>query len=551
MVSPGRSLRRAGAMLTTSLLVLVGIVAPASVEAGATGPTWTVESQSTRLRRVLLRLVRVEQHLHRRRGDGNGLALRRRHDRRWRALVGAVHPHVQRRPRRDRCGALPHPVGVRRPPRGADVDAPPAIGRRRGDLVVGRRAWHGGHRAVLRNLPAVVLERGVLRGPAPAVRATARGDRDQRPRGLLAHHPRDGVRVLRRRRRLCCPLGVPGGALERSDVGHPPLSNDQRGRHVVAAAGPRLARGAIEVACTSQHRCVASAGGSSHPGFVYATASAGNHWSRVESGTAWGATSLQCDGAGGCTAVWATGRSSAPAIGISTDGGVTWQRATAAGVTGFVDDATCPTPSTCLLAATGQSVQVGQTAALYATTDAGVTWTVVLASSGPAWLDSVACPSPASCLVVGAASSGAYVATSSDGGTTWTPTSSVTGAGEGLWSLTCPTASDCLALAETATAIEIVRSANLGGDVVHGRGAVRREGAVLGRLRVVVRLLRARGERHARDLERGRDRTRASSPQPSRPRPTSSPPRAPPRRGASPWRPTRTCPSSSRRPTAG
>jgi photosystem II stability/assembly factor-like uncharacterized protein len=221
--------------------------------------------------------------------------------------------------------------------------------------------------------------------------------------------------------------------------------------------------GSISVACTSLHRCVASAGGSLSFGYLYASSSAGNHWTLVKKSAGWDATSLQCGADGLCAATWAvTHQLGTPSVGVSADGGVTWRRLSVAGATGIADDASCGSPTTCLVPVDQRNDVTGFASTLYATTDGGTTWPAVYGASGPLWLGDVACPSASACLAVGADTTGAFVETSADGGVTWTTVPTVIGAGSSLSSLVCLSPTDCLAIALLASGAEVVRSSDLG-----------------------------------------------------------------------------------------
>jgi len=231
------------------------------------------------------------------------------------------------------------------------------------------------------------------------------------------------------------------------------------------ATGVYWPGGPIAIACTTLHRCVASAGGKTSPGFVYASTSAGTHWTQVEKGAAWVANSLACTASGVCTAALAPVAlaGQAPSVAISSDAGSTWTTRTFGSPSTFLEGADCATASSCVAGASEYaSSPGGSTAALYATTDGGKAWTSVHGQSGPESLDAVECGSASSCMIVGATATRAYVETSSDAGASWTPTGSISGAGLALDSLSCVTATTCLALSGTTTGGEVVRTTNDG-----------------------------------------------------------------------------------------
>ena len=242
-------------------------------------------------------------------------------------------------------------------------------------------------------------------------------------------------------------------------------------------AGVYWPGGPIAIACTTLHRCVASAGGKTSPGFLYESTSAGTHWTQVEKGAAWVADSLTCTAGGVCTASLAPVAlgGGAPSVAISSDAGSTWTTRTFGSATTNLEAVDCASTSACIAGASQYNGSLGvETASIYATTDGGKAWSAVHGQSGPETLDSVECGSASSCMVIGATASRAYVETSSDAGATWKPTSSIIGAGRALGSLSCVTATTCLAIAATSSGEEVVRTSNDGAswsDVTPPKGS--------------------------------------------------------------------------------
>ncbi len=124
-------------------------------------------------------------------------------------------------------------------------------------------------------------------------------------------------------------------------------------------------------------------------------------------------SSVSCATAARC---WAVGAGAAgPVIVASADGGARWESQAGPAGTNLVS-VSCNAPSRCLAVGTGP----GGGPAVAATAD-GRHWLARSAPAGLGNLLSVSCWGAGRCATVGSASSGFVVATTADGGGTWTP----------------------------------------------------------------------------------------------------------------------------------
>lgn len=218
----------------------------------------------------------------------------------------------------------------------------------------------------------------------------------------------------------------------------------------------------VDMACTSASDCVAAADTSGDPAgaAVFVTTDGGATWSpggalppgflpAVDQGLACAASS--------CVMVGATvSGPAAPGALVSADGGASWSASPLPPQVALVTAVACPMPGSCLA--------VGQTAAsgtghpygpgvVVTSADGGDTWNRSSALGlAPADVASLSCTSNADCWVAGtllgppSPTGYGVVASTSDGGSTWTQESLPSGADyDAVLSISCP--STCVALA--------------------------------------------------------------------------------------------------------
>jgi photosystem II stability/assembly factor-like uncharacterized protein len=135
---------------------------------------------------------------------------------------------------------------------------------------------------------------------------------------------------------------------------------------------------------------------------------------------------------------------------ISHDAGLTWQRHMVGAGIGTLYSVACATSSTCV--AVGSSYNSSLNGAIAVSTDGGVTWhsRYIATKAGlPTGLFTVTCPTSTSCLAAGIEST---ILTSADGGMNWTQRDTFgTDSPFDLLSIACPTPTSCLAVGEEGT----------------------------------------------------------------------------------------------------
>jgi hypothetical protein len=150
-----------------------------------------------------------------------------------------------------------------------------------------------------------------------------------------------------------------------------------------------------------------------------------------------------------CTA---TGTCLAPGVAseaISNDNGATWSiRAVPAFADVPIDAVSCPSGSTCFASGTTYTSRTSLSAALFVSRDAGRTWSAVTVPSGLPSIGDVSCATFDTCLApVG--TSGQMLRTT-DGGATWSLlTFASKSVGDFLRSVTCASATHCVAVGTT------------------------------------------------------------------------------------------------------
>jgi photosystem II stability/assembly factor-like uncharacterized protein len=150
----------------------------------------------------------------------------------------------------------------------------------------------------------------------------------------------------------------------------------------------------------------------------------------------------------------------AGAIALSVDDGHTWTLATVPAHIGVLQDATCPTPTSCLAVGTTSTTVsdvVPAQGQLLASADGGHTWVLSPAIPPVDDIYAIACPSAKGCAMVGTVWHGTPplgeggVAQSTNGGQSFTA-SSAAYVPLTLTALACPTSTNCVAVGGDSTA---------------------------------------------------------------------------------------------------
>ena len=276
--------------------------------------------------------------------------------------------------------------------------------------------------------------------------------------------------------RSCIAVGSNGASLPGSDV---VFTTSDGGTMWSSAAAPPDALDMRSVQCASVSDCTAIVSS----GSTFATARTTDFaqtWQtegNLPTGF-FGDGNLWCNAAGTCLVagyVPTTAGHGQGAVALSSDGGQTWALATVPAGVGVLQNAVCPTETTCLVAGTtGTTVSdvVPAQGELLRSTDGGHTWTTGASPSSAASTTStsttpkasadagafpvddifgIACPSARVCALVGTKWSGqpavatGAVAESRDGGATFASASSAY-IPLALSALSCPTSAGCVAV---------------------------------------------------------------------------------------------------------
>jgi photosystem II stability/assembly factor-like uncharacterized protein/predicted RNA-binding protein with TRAM domain len=200
------------------------------------------------------------------------------------------------------------------------------------------------------------------------------------------------------------------------------------------------------VACASTTSCVAtglSGSGASEQGAIVTTSDGGGTWSVAPApGNAQDFSGVSCPTSTTC---WAVGVQESQyyaqpgVVVVSSNAGATWSLTSAQ--PGLVNDSSvsCIAAAQCTISG---ATSVGAAAIEY-TTDGGTTWSAGSATGQP--LTALACPSSATCFAVGPTGSTGRVVESGDGGASWNTITTF-----GLTQVTavsCGSSTDCVAVA--------------------------------------------------------------------------------------------------------
>jgi photosystem II stability/assembly factor-like uncharacterized protein len=202
------------------------------------------------------------------------------------------------------------------------------------------------------------------------------------------------------------------------------------------------------LACTSATSCVAITSG----GTAFTTADAGSTWTSSPLPSGFVSIALQCRSTTSCIAIGPSG------IIYSTDGGTTWSEATApagASFRPFGSSLSCAMTVCLVRAKNGPDASDGQ---LLSSSDGGRTWTALDATGLPQGVVlGLSCTGDGVCWASGVTTAGGstsainlgnagLAASTSDGGSTWQTSQLPEGIG-GILDVSCPSVSQCYALA--------------------------------------------------------------------------------------------------------
>ncbi len=192
------------------------------------------------------------------------------------------------------------------------------------------------------------------------------------------------------------------------------------------------------VACPSATLCVAAGSGVADVSTDGATS-----WSAASTPppSSVSLSGIACPTTSSCLAVGGVEGSDGPsgaAVYRTTDAGADWHKVAVAPGDATLSAVACATATTCI------ATSSDDTAKVLRSTDAGMTWSAV-ALPASAYLESVSCGSATDCLAVGYGDDDSGVLSTTNAGSTWAmePTSSVPG--YGFVSVTCSSASTCVA----------------------------------------------------------------------------------------------------------
>ena len=212
-----------------------------------------------------------------------------------------------------------------------------------------------------------------------------------------------------------------------------------------------ISTGLLGVSCSSLAFCVAVGGppdAGSAP-FILTSRDEGTTWTVRDSGAApakagdpFILSDVSCPAGGLCVAVGGDYLFTQELIERSTDGGVTWSRATVNSRV-YLLGVSCPTTSFC--AATGYDPFNGTT--IVTSADGGNSWTdrtPIVASQSGAGLQDVSCQTATDCVVVGASHGEGAVYVTHDGGGSWSGFLLLRDAA--FHGVTCPSRAVCYAV---------------------------------------------------------------------------------------------------------
>jgi photosystem II stability/assembly factor-like uncharacterized protein len=157
------------------------------------------------------------------------------------------------------------------------------------------------------------------------------------------------------------------------------------------------------------------------------------------------ATGVACSDVSHCWTVGIGSGSSGQAIEATVNGGLTWSAQVPTNSAAVLAAVSCPTDRHCL--AVGSS---GTTAAVIATTDGGRSWTLAHVPTGAVALTSVEC-STTVCTAIGTNGTTSWSVRSFDGANTWTVGGPLPSTMAAPTAITCPTTQRCLVAGFTPT----------------------------------------------------------------------------------------------------
>ncbi len=221
------------------------------------------------------------------------------------------------------------------------------------------------------------------------------------------------------------------------------------------------------VACSTASNCVAVGGGGFPTANIVSSNDGGSTWSvdTIPSPDSAGLVGVACPAAETCIAV---GSSASGSYVLTTaDGGGTWTEQGAVTGVPLLDDVSCSSALDCVAVGLGPNPgPLGEaTPVIATTTDGGVSWTATSTSTSIKYLRSASCSASGSCVLVGYTSSGAgVILTGPVSGSGWTQSAVPSGVTQ-LDSVSCaPDSTNCVAVGQAGSDRGAILASSDGGQ---------------------------------------------------------------------------------------
>jgi photosystem II stability/assembly factor-like uncharacterized protein len=228
------------------------------------------------------------------------------------------------------------------------------------------------------------------------------------------------------------------------------LSTVDGGDTWTAQTPPADAVSLYGVACPSPSDCFAVGADGTYYGVILATTNGGFTWTDQATPSDIGQLiGVSCPSDSGCQAVNYPLGGSENTMLATTDGGQVWTSEAFSDGVEVLNGVTCPTTAECFAVGDGNGASDGF---ISATIDGGSTWTHQYVAPGATGLQGLACISALDCFAGETGGGGSPMLQTTDGGGAWVTLHSPSipnGIGE-LYSITCPSSSDCYAVGNRA-----------------------------------------------------------------------------------------------------